>query len=151
MTRHHIHDHHQNLAYHFPKNSRGSTPAPVRASSLSDEGCLRQVFVLLFCAVRSSVCLARPLLMLDLSRTDTWGTSRCSYERAFLIVERLGLHLSRFSSAGCSPRSGCAPPFLVGGSPLVPLVSLSPSCRVHTSDSHELQSCAATFRMEMST
>ena len=28
MVRHRIHDHHQNLAYHFPKSSRGSTPAP---------------------------------------------------------------------------------------------------------------------------
>ena len=28
------------------------------------------------------------------------------------------------------------------------LVPPSPSCRVHTSDSHALQSCAATVRME---
>jgi hypothetical protein len=85
MARHRIHDHHQNLAYHFPKSSRGSTPAPVRASSLSAEGGLRQVFVLLFCAVRSSVYLARPLLLLDLSQTDTWCTSRCSFSIVSLL------------------------------------------------------------------
>jgi hypothetical protein len=56
--------------------------------------------------------------------------------------------LSRFSSASCSQRSGCAPPFLVGGSLLMPLASLSPSYRVHTSDLLALQSCAATVHME---
>ena len=85
MTWHRIHGHHQNLAYHFPKSSLGSTPAPVRASSLSAEGCLCQVFVLLFCAVRSSVCLARPLLLLDRPRTDTWGTSRCFFSTVSLL------------------------------------------------------------------
>ena len=40
MAWHRIHDHHQNLDYHYPKSSRDSTPAPVHASSLSAEGCL---------------------------------------------------------------------------------------------------------------
>ena len=52
MAQHRIHDHYQNLAYHFPESSHGNTPALVRASSLSVEGGLRQVSVLLFCAVR---------------------------------------------------------------------------------------------------
>jgi hypothetical protein len=84
MAQHRIHDHYQNLAYHFPESSHGNTPALVRASSLSVEGGLRQVFVLLFCAVRSSVYLARPLLSLDLSQTDTWCTSRCFFSIALL-------------------------------------------------------------------
>ena len=85
MAWHRIHDHHQNLDYHYPKSSRDSTPAPVHASSLSAEGCLCQVLVLLFCAVRSSVCLARLLLLLDRSRTDIWGTSRCVFSTVSLL------------------------------------------------------------------
>lgn len=79
MAGHRTHDYRYYLNYHFPKSSRGRTPAPVRVPSLSAEGCLRQVFVLPFCALHSSVYLARLLLLLDRSRTDTWGTSLCFF------------------------------------------------------------------------
>ena len=45
----------------------------------------------------------------------------------------------------------CAPLFLLGGRLSFSGPSFSPFCKVRTPDSHELQSCAATFHMEMNT
>ena len=114
------------------------------SSSMSSHGSILPIFVS-FQSVCSCLSLSPPRIsrLLFASPWVEMAPMRYFQQRC----ERL----SRFSSANCNQRSGCAPPFLVGGSPLMPLASLSPSYRVHTSDLHTLQSCAATFHMERST